>query len=153
MLFIVSRWRWHHGQLWMPGMGRGTGPWSIYQQEVEQQRKDGSAGRTTKRKEASTWASTQPQTSSSPWNSPNRLLPVPPSPLSPRQRQPQRLQESWRWRPLQLSSVHLPLLLLLMFPPLQSKLATRCDDCLVLVPCDFLIWSGQEIPLHGKTHK
>lgn len=132
--WLVPRWRWLRGRPLTRGMGHGTGPWSIYLQEGEQQQRAGSADRTMRRKEESTWVSTGPLTSSFPWKSPNQFLPAPLSPLSPHWHQPGLLQQSPR---LRLPWLPLVWLLLLMSPPKVASRLSRDGDVLFLVSCDF----------------
>ena len=142
---LLPRWPWRRSRPWAPGMGQGTGPWSIHpEQEVQ---RDGSADRSTRRKEASIWASTVPPTSTFPWRSPSRFPLAPPSPPWPHWFRQELLPLSPRllpWLPV--------LMLLLMFLWLPHKLRSLKSGVLFQneVQEDFTpwVWRNEDPSIH-----
>lgn len=118
-LKLLHRWPWRLVRPWMPGMEHEAGRWSTL---LEQGRRDGSADRTTRRKEASIWASTAPPMLSFPWRSLNPLALLS-HPLQCKHQQKLLLPSPW------LRQIRPPppplLVLLLMLPwlPREAKLS------------------------------
>lgn len=117
-LKLLHRWPWRLVRPWMPGMEHEAGRWSTL---LEQCRRDGSADRTTRRKEASIWASTAPPTLSFPWRSLNPLALLS-HPLQCKHLQKVLLPSPWL-RQIRPPPPLLVLLLMLPWLPREAKLS------------------------------